>query len=164
MRTAQAERRLWLLGPGTLEARITPCPHPNALTALWLIGFEDTPDRSGELCVVELFGDRLAGASAAIGAGVHPFGDPTLVDDHRMVPLALDLRAPRDYRAEWGARGWRVSVDGGVVASGERTPAYPLQIMLNLYLLPDADGRVTMPTDAPLTARVEHVRYWAADA
>ncbi|RZS59227.1 hypothetical protein EV141_0445 [Microcella putealis] len=164
VRTAQPTRPLWLLGPGTLEARIEPCEHRNALTALWLIGFEDTPDRSGELCVVELFGDRLAGASAAIGTGVHPFGDPTLADDHRMVPLALDLRAPLDYRAEWGAWGWRVSVDGSVVASGERAPAYPLQIMLNLYLLPGADGRVAMPSDAPLTARVEYLRYWAADA
>lgn len=164
VRTAQPERPLWLLEPGTLEARIEPCQHPNALTALWLIGFEDAPEDSGELCVVELFGDRLTGARAAIGAGVHPFEDPALVDDHRMVPLALDLRAPRDYRAEWGAWGWRVNVDGSVVASGERAPAYPLQIMLNLYLLPGADGRVAMPSDAPLTARVEYLRYWAADA
>ena len=69
-----------------------------------------------------------------------------------------------DYEVEWGAWGWRVSVDGSVVASGERAPAYPLQIMLNLYLLPGADGRVAMPSDAPLTARVEYLRYWAADA
>ena len=164
VRTPQPAQRLWLLGPGVLEARIEPCSHPRALTALWLIGFEDAPEASGELCVVELLGDRLTGARAAIGAGVHPFGDPSLVDDHRMVPLDSDLRAPHDYRAEWGAWGWRVSVDGTVVAAGEQAPAYPLQLMLNLYLLPDASAPVTMPNTEPLTARVEYLRYWAADA
>ena len=32
---------------------------PSCMLAFWLIGFEERPDDSGELCVAELFGEAV---------------------------------------------------------------------------------------------------------
>ena len=66
---------------------------PNAMVALWLIGFEDAPERSGEICVCEIFGSEVGPDEALVGMGVHPFGDPSLVDDFARVRLPIDARS-----------------------------------------------------------------------
>jgi len=53
---------------------------PRAMVALWMIGLEDEPERSSEICVAEIFGRTVGPDSARIGMGVHPFGDPAIAD------------------------------------------------------------------------------------
>jgi len=164
VRTPQPERALWLPQYGLIEVGIVPCLHPRALTALWLIGFESTPEQSGELCVVELFGREIAAASAAspgsgrIGLGVHPFRDPTLRDDFALVETATDLRAEHLYTVEWMPGAARFYLDEQLIAEVDQSPAYPLQLMLNLYELPDGAPRDA--ADYPLEARITGVRHW----
>ena len=51
-----------------------------------MIGYEDEPDRSAEICVFEIFGRDVRRDGAAVGMGVHPFGDPRITDDFRAAP------------------------------------------------------------------------------
>ena len=158
VRTPQPEQRLWLPHYGLIEISLVPCLHPRALTALWLIGFESTPEQSGELCVVELFGrDIRADGAGRVGVGVHPFGDPGLRDDFVQVETAVDLRRERTYAVEWMPGAARFFLDDELIAETGQSPAYPLQLMLNLYELPDGNPRD--PAEYPLEARVTGVRY-----
>jgi hypothetical protein len=57
-------------------------------------------------------GDRIFGrdarpGSAAVGMGVHPFGDPAITDEFAAEAIAIDAREFHVYAAEWtpGARG-----------------------------------------------------------
>ena len=48
----------------------------------WMVGMEDQPERSGEICLVEVFGDSMAGdGTAKVGCGIHPFRDPALTEE-----------------------------------------------------------------------------------
>ena len=68
-----------------------------SMAAWWMVGFEDRPERSGEICVFEVFGDTVEpGRSAAVGMGLHPFRDPRITDDFAAVPLPLDVTRPRN--------------------------------------------------------------------
>jgi len=159
VRTAQPERRLWLPHYGLIEVRLRPSNHPRALTALWLIGFEQVPDESGELCIVELFGrDIRPDGSARVGLGIHPFGDPRLRDDFDQVDIAGDAREWHTYSVEWMPGAARFFIDDVLVAVVDQSPDYPLQLMLNLYELPDGSPRDS--ADYPLEAGVQWVREW----
>lgn len=159
VRTAQPERRLWLPHHGLIEVRLRPSTHPRALTALWLIGFEHVPEQSGELCIVELFGRDIAvDGSARVGLGLHPFGDPALRDDFVQVEVAGDARDWRTYSVEWMPGAARFFIDDELVAEADQSPDYPLQLMLNLYELPDGTPRD--PAEYPLEAGVQWVREW----
>lgn len=159
VRTAQPEQRLWLPHDGLIEVRLRASPHPRALTALWLIGFEQVPEQSGELCLVEIFGrDIHPDGSALVGLGIHPFGDPALRDDFVQVETAGDVRDERTYSVEWMPGAARFFIDDVLVAEADQSPAYPLQLMLNLYELPDGTPRD--PADYPLEAGVRWVRDW----
>jgi hypothetical protein len=86
--------------------------------------------------------------------GVHPFGDARMTDDFAAVPVAIDAREPHDYAAEWTAERVRFFVDDRLVKVVEQSPAYPMQLMLNVYALSPRDG------DEPLAFVVHHVRGW----
>jgi hypothetical protein len=52
----------------------------------------------------------------------------------------------------------RFFIDDVLVAEADQSPDYPLQLMLNLYELPDGTPRD--PADYPLEATVAWVREW----
>ena len=60
-----------------------------------MVGIEDEPQRSAEVCVFEVFGDALevrdGRPTAAVGMGVHPFRDPAIADDFA---AERDVREP----------------------------------------------------------------------
>ena len=68
----QDEERLWLPHLGVIEARARAIRHPNALVALWPIGFEETPANSGEICIFEIFGSEVDADGGLVGVGVKP--------------------------------------------------------------------------------------------
>src|SRR5262245_5220340 len=51
VREEQPETRLYTPHYGRIELRAKAVDDPRFMVALWLIGFEDEPARSGELCV-----------------------------------------------------------------------------------------------------------------
>lgn len=94
------EERLYTPHYGVVEARARVVAGPNVMTALWMIGFEDTPDRPGQICLFEVFGDEIDSGSALVGMGIHPFADPRLVDDFEKVEVQ-DVCEFRTYAVEW---------------------------------------------------------------
>jgi hypothetical protein len=143
---------------GLLEVRLAASPDPRCLTALWLIGLEDVPERSGELCIVELFGRDVGPGGSVVGLGIHSFADPGLVEDFRRVPVTFDAAEAHTYAAAWqpGRTDW--FIDGVLVATQDQAPDYPLQLMLDLYELPGDDGPDVRIGPYPKEAVVHHVR------
>jgi hypothetical protein len=133
VREAQENVSLYTLQYGRVEIRCRAVADPNAMVALWLIGYEDEPDRSGEICVCEIFGRDLGPREALVGMGIHPFGDPRLREDFERVPLAIDATDFHEYAAEWEPGHTRFLVDGQLVRSVDQAPDYPLQLMLGIY-------------------------------
>ncbi|TFC20086.1 hypothetical protein E3O19_01610 [Cryobacterium algoritolerans] len=94
---AQHEQRLYTPLSGIIEARFAANADPNCLVALWMIGFEDQPDRSAEICVFEIFGREVAADTAIVGMGLHPFGGERIRDDFAKIPSmdATELHGSR---------------------------------------------------------------------
>ena len=119
-----------------MRARATVTPR--SMVAWWLVGLEDAPERCGELCVMEVFGDavdRVEGA--AVGAGTHPFRDPRLVDDFAAPRPGIDVADWHTYAVDWRPDGAVFSVDGAEVRRVAVTPDYPLQSMVAVFDFPE---------------------------
>lgn len=158
VREAQPASYLYTPHYGLVEVRLAASPDPRCLTALWLIGVEDRRERSAEICIVELFGRQATAEGSVVGLGIHPFGDPDLTDDFRLLPVSFDASKPHTYAAAWepGRTDW--FIDDVHVASQPQAPDYPMQLMLNLYDLPGDDPPAARTGPYPKEAVVHHVR------
>jgi hypothetical protein len=153
----QATARLYTPRYARIEARATAIADPDVMVALWMIGFEDEPDRSGEICIFEIFGRDVMPASVRVGLGIHPFGDPRLVDDFEKVELPIDATQPHTYAAEWTPVGVDFLVDDRLVKHTDQAPDYPMQLMLGIY-----DSGLT-PGGDPKRFVVDYVRGYAPE-
>ena len=126
------------------------------MVSLWLIGLENEPSQSAEICVFEIFGRDVAAGHAAVGMGVHPFGDPNMRDDFSRVALAIDVREFHVFGAEWGPESIVFLVDGEPVKQVPQSPAYPMQLMLGVYEF--ADGPRLRSGPYPKEFAVDWVR------
>lgn len=133
VREAQENVRLYTPQYGLFVLRARAVTDPHSMAALWMIGYEDRPERSAEICVCEIFGRDVDDGGASIGMGVHPFGDPGMVDDFQRVRVPIDVRELHEYAAEWVPDRVTFFVDGAAVRTVRRSPAYPMQLMLGLY-------------------------------
>jgi hypothetical protein len=103
------------------------------MVALWMIGFEDVPERSAEICVCEVFGREMRSDSAAVGMGLHPFGDPTITDAFTAERYPIDARLPHTYGVRWEPDRVGFYLDGSLVTVVPQAPQYPMQLMLGIY-------------------------------
>jgi hypothetical protein len=133
VRQPQPSVRLYTPYLGVFVLRAMASADPRCMVSLWMIGYEDRPQRAAELCVFEIFGKDVSGGSATIGMGLHPFGDPTLSDAFERVSLPIDVREFHDYALQWTAEQAAFFVDGRLVRLVEQSPKYPMQFMLGLY-------------------------------
>lgn len=133
VREPQPEERLVTPTYGRLELRARCAIGPRNVAALWLIGFEDQPHRSAELCVMEVKGWLAEPGSAVVGCGLRPFRDPRITDGFVEPRLPIDITKFHDYAAEWRPDGVDVLVDGQVIHRVPQSPDYPMQLMLTLY-------------------------------
>lgn len=54
-------------------------------------GIEDRPERSGEICVAEIFGAAVPPGTSDVGMGLHRFRDPSLTEGFSAERLPLDV-------------------------------------------------------------------------
>jgi Glycosyl hydrolases family 16 len=161
VREAQTVRWGWTPRYGRIEVRARMDLSPRSMAAVWVVGVEDEPGRSAEICVFEVFGDALAigedgGRTAAIGMGVHPFRDPAIADDFAAERVALDVSEAHVYAADWRPDGIDFLVDEAVVRSVAQAPDYPMQMMVAVFDFPERAAGA--PADhVPLLA-VDRVR------
>ncbi|MCW2839532.1 MAG: glycoside hydrolase family 16 [Aeromicrobium sp.] len=127
----------WTWDGGLLEVRARMELSPRSMASVWLVGVEDSPERCGEICLFEVFGDAIDTGGAAVGQGVHPFRDPALRDDFEPLRHPIDVTAWHTYAANWRADGVDFLVDGVRTRTVEQSPGYPLQMMIGVFDFPD---------------------------
>lgn len=154
VREEQDTARLYTPQYGVVELRAKALDDPHTMVALWMIGFEDQPDRSAEICICEIFGREVGPEGALVGMGVHPFGDPRMVDDFEKIEVAADVRDFHVYTAEWTPEHVAFFVDGRPVKLVHQSPSYSMQLMLGIYDFRHGDGSGTYPKEFV----VDHVR------
>jgi hypothetical protein len=158
VREAQENVRLYTPQYGLVEVRAKAVDDPLAMVALWLIGYEDEPDRSAEICVCEIFGRDVGPEDAAVGMGVHPFGDPRIVDEFSREVLPLDVRDFHVYTAEWTPDRVSFFVDDEHVKTVRQSPTYPMQLMLSIYEFPEEASPAAAAAEYPKEFTVDYVR------
>jgi hypothetical protein len=131
----------WTPHYGLLEVRARMELSPRSMASVWMVGLEDRPERCGEICIFEVFGDALAEedgrATAAVGMGIHPFRDPALTDEFEAPPLALDVTEFHVYTADWRPGRVDFMIDGQRVKTVDQAPDYPMQAMVAVFDFPD---------------------------
>jgi hypothetical protein len=121
---------------GQVEVRMRGVITPRSMVAFWMSGFEDRPERSGEICVAEVFGDAVRDGSADVGIGVHRFRDPVLVEEFATESLPIDVAEFHTYGVDWRPGALAFSVDGAVVRRVDQAPDYPMQLMIGVFDFP----------------------------
>jgi hypothetical protein len=146
---AAEEPEFWGYTPlyGHVEVRARGVLSPRSMVAFWLSGIEDKPQHSGEICVMEIFGDAVRPGSADVGIGLHKFRDPALVEQWSTVPLDIDVTRFHTYAVDWQPGSLVFTVDGEQVRRIGQSPNYPVQLMLAVF---DFPGRVTGVGDVPV--------------
>jgi hypothetical protein len=142
VREEQPAFRGWTPEYGRMSVRMRMTLDDASMAAFWMSGFEDRPERSGEICVAEIFGNAVRQGSAAVGMGVKAFRDPRLAEEFEAVRLPIDVAAFHDYAVDWTPGRLVFSVDGEVVRELHQAPDYPVQLMVGVFDFPaQARGR-----------------------
>jgi hypothetical protein len=157
VREAQRNTRLYTPQYGRIEMRAKALDDPSSMVALWLIGYEDEPARSAEICVCEIFGRDVTAEEARVGMGVHPFGDPAIVDEFAAERVSIDARGFHVYSAEWTPEQVAFTVDGALVKTVGQSPGYAMQLMLGIYEFPP-EGAGPAEDAYPKVFEVDYVR------
>ena len=152
----EEQKPLALVTPkyGHVEIRARAVDALDCMVALWMIGYEDEPDRSGEICVMEIFGRDVHRDHTIIGMGIHPFADPSLRDDFTRERVGIDARDAHTYAVDWTEGAVRYLIDDTVVRESTQSPAYPMQMMLGIYQI----GNPQRPGAYPKEFVVERFR------
>jgi Glycosyl hydrolases family 16 len=141
VREHQATRWGWTPHYGRIEIRARMNLSPRSMASLWMSGLEDEPDRCGEICVFEVFGD----AQRNIGCGIKNFRDPALRWEFDAPELDIDVAEHHVYAADWQPRRVDFSVDGEHVKTVHQAPDYPLQAMVAVFDFPAKGGSDHLP-------------------
>jgi beta-glucanase (GH16 family) len=144
VRQAQHNTRLYTPKYGLFELRAKAIDDPRCMVALWMIGYEDQPERSAEICICEIFGRNVQPGTVGIGMGLHPFGDSSIREEFSVETVDIDAREFHIYAAEWTPEYVAFFVDYRLVKTVEQSPAYPMQVMLGIYEFPD-DAEAAQP-------------------
>jgi hypothetical protein len=146
-RVREEQGEFWGYTPlyGDITIRMRGVVTPRSMVAFWLSGVEDTPARSGEICVMEVFGT----APQDIGMGLHRFRDPRLTEDWGPVTLPIDIADFHEYGVRWRPSELTFTVDGEVVKRVGQAPDYPVQLEIAVFDFPDrahlVEGAVPVP-------------------
>jgi Glycosyl hydrolases family 16 len=136
VRQAQDELRGFTPLYGRIEVECRARIGPGSMFAAWMVGMEDEPDRCGEICLVEVFGDGLEAGSAAVGSGIHPFRDPALVEEFSVERQPIDVTQRHTYAIDWRPGGVDFFLDGELARSSTQSPSYPMMLILGLFDFP----------------------------
>ena len=127
----------WTPDHGYVELRARGVITQRSMVAFWMVGLEDQPERSAEICVTEMFGEAVRpGESTAVGVGLHRFRDPAVPEDFEAVRLPIDVADFHTYAVDWRTDRADFLVDGELVRSCSRPPSYPMQMMLAVFDFP----------------------------
>jgi glycosyl hydrolase family 16 len=158
VREAQRNAALYTPQYGLFELRARALGNLRNMVALWMIGYEDEPTRSAEICICEIFGRDVGSLQTGVGMGVHPFGDPAITDEFAVETVSIDARGSHTYSAEWTPDDVAFYVDERLIKVVRQSPVYPMQFMLNIYEFADNPAFPSTPNRYPKTFVIERFR------
>ena len=85
---------------------------PRSMFAFWMSGIEDEPERSGEICVAEVFGSGIHGGSVEVGMGVRRFRYSRWRTTFLLPASSMDVTQFHTYGVEWRPGSVVSTVDG----------------------------------------------------
>lgn len=147
VREAQTNRRLYTPQYGYFECRAKATATAGNHVSLYIIGYEDLPERCGEINMFEIFGKDVGATSAKVNYGIHPWKDPNLVDEFYQDVLEIDATQFHIYAQEWTPTHIDFYVDNQKTRRIEQSPGYPMQFMLSIYELPGGDASAAYPKE-----------------
>jgi Glycosyl hydrolases family 16 len=145
VRERQPESRGFVPHHGRIEVACRATLGPRSMFSAWMIGMEDRPERCGEICLVEVFGDGIHDGidhgieddgSTAVGNGVHPFRDPALFEEFSADRRRIDVAQTHRYAVDWRPDGIDFLIDDEVVRRSAQSPGYPMLLILGLFDFP----------------------------
>ncbi len=158
VKEAQPATKLYTPLYGYFETRLKALAIPGYMIALWLIGFEEQPEQSAEICLCEIFGHEMTAVSAQVGYGLHPFNDPNITDEFYQDTIAINAAHYHIYAAEWTPTHVSFFVDNVKTRTIQQSPSYPMQFMLTVYEIPQYLTPESKTTSWPKTFEVDYVR------
>jgi hypothetical protein len=127
----------WTPKQSYIEMRARGVVTQRSMVAFWLVGLEDQPQHSAEICVAEMFGDAVVpDESTAVGIGLHAFRDPSVTEDFEAVRLPIDVADFHTYAVDWTADRAHFLVDAVEIRTCPKPPAYPIQLMIAVFDFP----------------------------
>jgi hypothetical protein len=161
VREAQPPVQTYTPQYGYFEVRARGLRSSGCLAALWMIGYEEVPEQSGEIALFELAGALTGETTSTLRYGMRAWSDPHLTDAFYEVQLPLDTSHFHIYAVEWLPTQVDFYVDNVRIRSLAQSPHYPMQFMLTVYELP-LEGIWTGPVDPadpyPKTFAIDYFR------
>jgi beta-glucanase (GH16 family) len=130
------------------------------MAAFWMIGFEEKPKQSAEICISEIFGRQVAEDASVIGYGVHPFSDANIEDDFHKEYFEMDASDFHIYAAEWTPAQVDFFIDNQKTRTIPQSPQYPMQFLLGIYEIPDHLTAASRDAHWPKAFEVDYVRAY----
>jgi Glycosyl hydrolases family 16 len=136
VREAQKTSRLYTPLYGYIEIRAKVEIGINNVAALWMIGFEDAPEKSGEICIMEVKGEHIKSDQFVNGYGIHPFGDGNLKEEFFEDVINFNPSEFNSYAARWQPDQVDFFINNQLIRTVNQSPSYEMQLMLNIYEMP----------------------------
>jgi hypothetical protein len=168
VREAQANVRKYTPQFGYFEARVKGLATSANHVSIWMIGYEDTPERSGEICLFELLGAEAGAASSTVRYGVHPWFDPVLREEFFVDTFPINSTDFHIYAVEWTPTYIDFFIDNAKIRTIHQSPHYPMQFIVGMFERRTQDGWTGPYNSAdpyPKTFTIDYLRgYQPVDA
>ena len=145
---------------GYFEIRAKALAGNNNVCAFWMIGFEDEPHKSAEICIMEVKGENVQKGTAINGHGLRAFQDQTLQDEFFEEESEFDATKFHIYAAEWRPDRIDFYLDNQKVRTVHQSPTYEMQFMLNIYEVPTIRKLNAAASIYPKNFEVDYVRAY----
>jgi len=132
---------------GLIELRAKAIRDPECLVAFWMIGFENDPADSAEICIMEIFSKEINNDGALVGVGVKSHHDPRTTEDFSKVSVNIDVCDWHTYSVEWGPETIAFYLDGICIKTVHQSIKYAMQLMLNIYEFSRNSGSGSYPKE-----------------
>ena len=158
VREPQKTQKLYTPQYGYFEIRAKALSYKNNVCAFWMIGFEDEPNKSGEICIMEIKGWNVEERRAINGYGIRSFADTALENEFFEDEFEIDAIAFNIYAAEWFPDRIEFYINNRKVKTIQQSPTYEMQFMLNIYEVPTDEE--LLDNSYPKLFEIDYVRAY----
>ncbi len=160
VREEQTRQSTFLKQYGYFEIRAKFAGSTSNVISLWMIGFEDLPHKSAEICVFEIKGWNIRGSHAKIGYGLHAFGDPAIQEAFYEDEHQIDVKKFHIYAVKWTSKKVSFYIDNKKVREIPQSPGYEMQLMLGIYRIPGKENIADKHDTYPNEFMIDYVRVY----